>query len=303
MSRRREVALAAVCLLVVLLASLVVFDPVMSVRREDVFTSEPYLKYDEWQWSASLMLAMDLPPFQNVTAPFLSSRCADCVPIPVGTDCSGHCSAFLSTGIPNEGSYIKDTRFENQTSQEPIGFIDGSEVIRDRITLAEVRPLFLLLPAQFRQTILGVYIGDNTGWSPIGTPDSPQVLLSGHLRVFLNETPMLAYTGAEQLLFGWSVPPEYDAGANMTYAGIVDLTSSTLRFVWFGSATIHVTVRLDFTLHSRAPSSLSYLSVKQSCLVERHLLTYLRIGRPRVWDCSSSTLMGVSWSAGSSATN
>jgi hypothetical protein len=291
MSKRRRVALATVCLLVVLVTSLVVLNPVMSVRREDVFTLEPYLKYDEWQWFGEWFLALDLPPFQNVTAPFLCSWCADCVPVPVGTDCSGHCSAFLSAGIPNEGSYIKDTQFENQTPQEPIGFIDGMETISDRITLAEVRPLFLLLPAQFRRTSLLLYIGDNTGWSPIGTPDSPQVLLSGHLRVFLNEAPMLAYTGAEELLFGWSVPPEYDASANMTYTGIVDLTNSTLGFVWFGSATIHVTVRVDYTLYSRAAGSVSYLSVKQSCLVERRVLTYLGIGRPRVWGCSSSTLV------------
>lgn len=39
----------------------------MSVRRENVFTLEPYLKYDEWQWFGACFLALDLPPFQNVT--------------------------------------------------------------------------------------------------------------------------------------------------------------------------------------------------------------------------------------------
>jgi hypothetical protein len=160
MSKRRRVALASSCLLVVLMALLVVLDPIISVRREGVFTSEPYLKYDEWQWYASLDLALDLPPSQNVTAPFLCSKCADCVPVPIGTDCSGHCIPFLSAGIPNEGSYSKDTQFENQTPQEPIGFIDGSEVIRDNITLAEAKGLLLGLPAKVRQTQVGFYIVD-----------------------------------------------------------------------------------------------------------------------------------------------
>ena len=292
MSRRRRVALASVCLSVVLLTSLVVLNPVMSVRREDVFTLEPYLKYDEWQWFAEWFLALDLPPSQNVTAPFLSSWCADCVPVPDGTDCSGHCSAFRSAGIPNVGQYYHDTQFENQTPQEPIGFIDGEEFISDRITLAEVRPLLLGLPARIRQTSLGVYIGDTRDLESERNlhPDSPEVVLGGHLRVFLNETPIRAY-GKEDMVF---YPPWYDTGSSVTFPETVDLTNSTLRFVWFGSATIHVVVRVDYTLYCRAASSLSYLSVKQSCLVERRLLTYLGIGRPRIWDCSNSTLV-PSW--------
>jgi hypothetical protein len=261
----------------------------MSVRREDVFTLEPYLKYDEWQWYASWFLALELPPYQNVTAPFLSSWCADCVPVPDGTDCSGHCSAFRSAGIPNVGQYYKDTQFENQTPQEPIGFIDGQEFISDRITLAEVTPLLLGLPAQFRQTQLGFWILDTGAWSQNGTftPDSTEVVLGGHLRVFLNETSIRAY-GKEDMVF---YPPLYDTGSSMTFAEIVDLTNSTLRFVWFGSATIHVIVRVDYTLYSRAPSSLSYLNVKQSCVTERRLLTYMGIGRPNLSDCSNSTLL------------
>lgn len=275
-------------MLVVLLTPLAVFNPVMSAGREDVFTLEPYLKYDEWQWFAEWFLALDLPPYQNVTAPFLSSWCADCVPVADGTDCSGHCSAFRSAGIPNVGQYYHDTQFENQTPQEPIGFIDGEEFINDRITLAEVRPLLLGLPARIRETSLGVYIGDRGTWSQNGTftHDSPEVALSGHLRVFLNETPVHAY-GNEDMVF---YPPWYDTGSSIAFPGTVDLTNSTVRFVWFGSSTIHVIVRVDYTLYCRAASSISYLSVKQSCLVERHLLTYLGIGRPRVRGCSNSTL-------------
>jgi hypothetical protein len=199
---------------------------------------EPY-EWQEWRWWASWFLALDLPPYQNVTGPFLSSRCGNCVPVPDGTNCSGHCSAFLSAGIPNEGQYYHDTQSENRTS----------------ITVAEVMPLLLRLPAQLRQTSLGFYILDYGTWSQNGTltPDSPEVVLGGYLRVFLNETPVPAY-GRDYMVF---YPPWYDTGSTITFSEIVDLTTSTLRFVWFGSATIHVVVTVDYALDCHAYTAIT----------------------------------------------
>lgn len=253
-------------MLVILSASLVTVNPVLNTDREDVLTLQPYVQYSEWLWRAYVSFELDLEPRRDASAPFPCVGCADC-----------GAPTFGCAGIPNVGTYNAIEEFEPQNPPEQIPPpIVGRQYSKDGVAFRETWEFLHGIEAPLRQTTLRVDIVDS-GY------DSPQVLLSGHLRAFLNETPL-----PEMEFYPPSGPSGsggWNAGSTIQYVGVADLTNGTLRFLWLGSATIHVTVGVEYTIYFRSASSPNYLVARQSCVIERRLLNNLGVGQPGMRDC------------------
>jgi hypothetical protein len=262
-SGRRRITLAVVCLLVIISASLVTINPVISADRVNVFTLQPYLKYSEFRWTAAVNFELDLEPLHNASAPFRCGGCSGC-----------DTPAFECAGIPNVGTYDAIDEFE---PQNPPGTIPPPPILarehyKDGVTFHEAWELLHGIEAPLRQTTLGVGIADSGN-------DSSQVLLSGHVRAFLNETPLPEMEFYSSGGYGWN------AGSTLEYIGMKDLTNESLTFLWLGSHTIHVTVGVEYTIYFRSGSSPNYLVARRLCVIERRLLNYLGVGQPGTRDC------------------
>ena len=68
-SSRRKVALAIVCLLVVLMAISLFANPIIGAQGEDVSRLQPVVAYASWQWLGIVDFELDPHPMNCVTAP------------------------------------------------------------------------------------------------------------------------------------------------------------------------------------------------------------------------------------------
>ena len=69
------------------------------------------------------------------------------------------------------------------------------------------------------------------------------------------------------------------------FLGFKDLTNSTLTLLWTSSATIHVFGQTSFEVSAQSADFTLRLPIDESCLVEKHLSSYLGLGYPKRRDC------------------
>ena len=75
-------------------------------------------------------------------------------------------------------------------------------------------------------------------------------------------------------------------GADVFYNGVRDLTNSTLTFVWNGSTPVHILPSAEYYFSAKSTDYIDHMQVTESCIVERHLLNYLGMGKPKLSDCN-----------------
>jgi hypothetical protein len=254
-----------------MLIILMLTNPLVPPHRETVTVLEPVTVYALWGWRASGwtsgwnnesgQVELDLPPMSPFIAP---------INWKVGNLEGTILADYNVTGFAQD---LVDARYYPTAA---VPFSEGREFV--------LKP-FLNHTAETTTTEVRVWVSTMSRAASYNDT-SIEELGTGYLTILLNGVAL------EQGQFhvwgacGSTGPPWCSqVGVDLFYDGVKDLTNSTLTFVWDGSAPVYIWPSAQYSLGAKSTDYTEHLQVTESCVVERHLLSYLGIGKPKLSDC------------------
>ena len=229
---------------------------------------EPVTVYALWGWRASAWnpesggVELDLPPM----SPFIA---------PINWKVGNLAGQILAD--PNVTGFAQDlVDGVGYYPLAPVPFSEGREFV--------LKP-FLNHTAETITTEVRVWVSTMSRAATYNDT-SIQRLGTGYLTILLDG---VALTQGQFHIWGacGSTGPPWcsQVGADVFYDGVKDMTNSTLTFLWNGSAPVHILPSAEYYFSAKSTDYVDHLQVTESCVVERHLLSYLGIGKPKLSDC------------------
>jgi hypothetical protein len=255
-------------------------NPLVPPHRETVTVLEPVTVYAMWSWRASGLRGYEVQDVNNITEFsqyfYLELRPTSAFVAPInwkGGNLEGQ--VLADPNVTGFAQNLVDVVGYYPTAAVP--FSEGREFV--------LKP-FLNHTAETITTEVSVWL--MTESNAVSYNDtSIQRLGTGYLTILLDG---VAFTQGQFHIWGacGSIGPPWcsQVGANVSYDGVKDLTNSTLTFVWNGSVPIHIGPSAEYGFGARSTDYIEHLQVTESCVVERHLLNYLGMGKPKLSDCN-----------------
>jgi hypothetical protein len=268
-NRKKAVSATATIMLIILMLT----NPPVPPHRETVTALEPVTVYALWGWRASGWTSgrnpesgwveLDLPPMSPFIAP-INWKVGNLE----GTVLADlNVTGFAQDLVDGAGYY----------PLAAVPFSEGREFV--------LKP-FLNHTAETITTEVRVWLTAEV-MAATYNDTSIQRLETGYLTILLDGVAL-----AQGQFHIWgacgSMGPPWcsQVGADVFYDGVKDMTNSTLTFLWNGSVPVHILPGAVYYFSAKSTDYVDHLQVTESCVVERHLLNYLGIGKPKLSDCN-----------------